>query len=133
MRKIIFALMVLTASATMAAAQGSYDIKEMTPQVQAAVDARKERFSELKTLKAQGMVGESNRGYVEVLGGGGPVKALVTAENRDRRAIYEAIIEQNGLGSGALATVEGVFAEVQRKKAAAGDKIQTEDGTWVTK
>ncbi len=111
----------------------AYDIKVMTPQVKAALDARKERFGELKELKAQGLIGENNRGYVEVLGEGLVSSDMVKAENADRKIVYKTIVTQNELGSAALATVESVFAGVQRDKAAAGEKIQSPSGEWITK
>ncbi len=114
-------------------ASGAYDIREMTPAIKSALDARKARFSELKALKAQGLIGENNRGYVEVLGGGASAQTMVNAENKDRKFIYQEIVSQNGLGQDALATVESVFAGVQREKAAAGEKIQDESGAWVVK
>jgi len=114
-------------------ALAQYDIKTMTAEVKAALEARKGRFSELKALKAKGLVGENNSGYVQALGGGDDVKALVNAENANRKAVYLAIVEQNQLGDGVLATVEGVFASVQRDKALAGEKIQDPSGSWVTK
>ena len=113
-------------------AEGKYDIKEMTPEVKAALESRRNRFEQLKSLKAQGFVGENNRGYLEVLGNDSSARSLVDSENNDRRVIYKAIEVQNNLSS-ALATIEKVFAQVQRDKASPGDKIQDEDGAWVTK
>lgn len=121
---------VLTGVLTAGAFAQTYDIKEMTPVVKSALEARKGRFAELKTAKSRGLVGESNRGYVEALGGGADIKALVAAENKDRRAVYQAIVEQNGLNAGALTTVEKVFAGVQRNKAEPGEKVQDENGQW---
>jgi uncharacterized protein YdbL (DUF1318 family) len=131
MKKFLCCVVMLLSLSSTALAQ--YDIKTMTPEVKAALEARKGRFSELKALKAKGLVGENNRGYVEAIGGGADVKAVVNAENADRKAVYQAIVEQNELGDGVLATVEGVFAGVQRDKAAAGEKIQEPSGSWVTK
>jgi uncharacterized protein YdbL (DUF1318 family) len=125
--------MVMMLSLTSVALAQSYDIKAMTPEVTAALEARKERFSELKELKAKGFVGENNRGYVEVMGGGTEVSVLVNAENADRKVVYLAIVEQNQLGERLLPTVESIFAGVQRDKAAAGEKIQDPRGSWVTK
>ena len=129
MKKIVMGglMLVMTTGAVFAQ---TYDIKEMTPAVKAALAARKDRFGELKEQKTGGLVGETNHGYVAALGGGAEVKALVVAENRDRKAIYEAIVEQNDLGSGALETVEKVFAAVQRGKADRGEKVQDESGNW---
>lgn len=113
-------------------AQQKYDLKEITPSVKSALDNRKARFSELQELKAQGVVGENNQGYVEVLKKGVNAESLVNAENKDRKLIYRAIEEQNNLQN-ALGTIEKVFGQVQRDKAKAGEKVQDEGGRWVTK
>lgn len=129
---LILAVLFLAVSLTNVFA-ASYDIKEMTPAVKASLDARRSRFEQLSSLKSQGKIGENNSGYVEVLSGGDGAGDVVNAENKDRKFIYHAIVEQNGLPEDALATVEKVFAQVQRDKAAAGDSIQDESGNWIKK
>lgn len=129
MKKLLLVGFLVCAAMTVSA-QATYDIKEMTPAVKSALDGRKSRFTELKTMKTQGVVGENNRGYVQALGGGADVKALVAAENKDRKQVYEAIVQQNNLGPAALPTVEAVFARVQREKADPGDKVQDASGRW---
>ena len=113
-------------------ADGKYDIKEMTPAVKAALENRRNRFEQLRNLKAKGFVGENNRGYAEVLEDKESARSLVDSENADRRVIYQAIEQQNNL-SGEIDTIEKVFAQVQRDKANPGDKIQNENGQWVAK
>lgn len=130
MKKQLLICALICAAAATVPAQATYDIKEMTPAVKAALDGRKARFSDLKAMKTRGTVGENNRGYVQALGGGADVKALVAAENKDRKQVYEAIVEQNRLGPAALATVESTFARVQREKAAPGEKVQDASGRW---
>jgi len=130
MKKLFMVCVLICAAAARAPAQATYDIKEMTPAVKSALDGRKSRFAELKMMKTQGVVGENNHGYVQALGGGKEVIALVAAENKDRKQVYEAIVTQNKLGAGALATVEAVFARVQRDKADPGDKVQDASGRW---
>lgn len=134
MNRLILILAVIFITATSVHAQKTYDIKEMTPPVKSALESRRARFDQLAELKKQGIVGENNRGYTEVLASGvDNAAALVNAENADRKVIYQAIVEQNKLPATSLGLVEEVFAKVQRDKAAAGDKIQTVDGKWVTK
>jgi len=113
-------------------AEGKYSIKQMTPQVQAALDNRRSRFEQLRALKGKGVVGENNHGYLQVLVADPQASALVEAENSDRRVIYNTIAQQNGLTQ-ALGAIESVFAQVQADKAEAGDKVQTEDGRWISK
>jgi uncharacterized protein YdbL (DUF1318 family) len=132
MKKRVFAG-IMTVMMTSVCMAGAYDIKDMTPQVKAALTGRKDRFAEIKQLKAQGLLGENNRGYVEILGGGAEAKALAAAENKDRKFIYQTIVDQNGLKASDLATVEMVFADVQRDKAVVGEKIQAPEGAWQVK
>lgn len=115
-----------------AQAQAKYSIKTMTPEVESALDGRRARFDQLNELKNKGALGENNKGYVEALGDDAQAKSLAAAENADRKVIYQTIADQNGL-AGALETIEKVFAQVQRDKAEQGQKIQNEDGSWVTK
>lgn len=110
-----------------------YDIKEMTPSIQQALAGRQSRYDPLQAFKSQGLVGENHSGYVEALGDSGEVQGLVAQENTDRRVIYQAIVEQNGLGPEGAKQVEAVFAEVQRNRAKAGESIQLPDGSWVKK
>ncbi len=109
------------------------DLKVITPEVQAAVDSRKARYDRLKELKAQGLIGEDSEGHVAAVGGGGDAQGLVSEENRDREVIYQAIVQQNGLAPDAISTIRATFAEVQREKAAPGEKIQTPSGEWTAK
>jgi hypothetical protein len=130
MKKQLLIFALVCAAAATAPAQSKYDIKEMTPAVKASLDGRKGRFAELKEMKAKGLVGETNRGYIQKLSGGKNVDAVVAAENKDRKQVYEAIVQQNNLGPAALATVETVFAGVQRNKAEPGEKVQDASGSW---
>jgi uncharacterized protein len=131
MKKTLLATLVALILSVPSILAATYDIKEMTPEVKAALDGRRGRFDELKALKAQGAIGENNKGYVEALKSEG--QSVVDAENRDRRFIYTTIVAQNGLPADALSTVEAVFAQVQRDKASSGDKIQDASGSWTTK
>jgi uncharacterized protein len=134
-KKIITAsvcMLLSTASVLPVFAQSKYSIKQMTPEVKQALDSRRDRFDQLRVLKASGAIGENNKGYVEVLRAEGNAKSLASAENTDRRTIYQTIAEQNGL-EGAISTIESVFAQVQRDKADPGDQIQTPDGAWASK
>src|SRR3989338_2734911 len=94
----------------------TYSIKEMTPQVESALESRRDRYDQLGQLKAAGVIGENNRGYVEVLKSDAQAESIATAENANREVIYQTIAEQNGL-SEEIATIEKVFAQVQHEKA----------------
>jgi len=122
----IFFMMILVLSATTLWAE-SYHIKQMTPEVEAALESRRERYDQLSRLKASGAVGENNRGYVVAFSDA--AAGVVSLENQDRRIIYSTIAQQNNLG-GALETIEKVFAQVQRDKAQPGEKVQMDNGNW---
>ena len=64
-KKIMLMIVMVSMVSAIALASGKYSIKSMTPQVQQALDARKDRFSQLRVLKSSGAIGENNRGYVE--------------------------------------------------------------------
>ncbi|MBF0489316.1 MAG: YdbL family protein [Candidatus Omnitrophica bacterium] len=131
LKKMVWMMVVMVAmGSSLVLAHGKYSIKTMTPAVREALDARKERFSDLRALKASGAIGENNHGYVEALKSSG--KVIAAAENHDRKTIYKTIAQQNGLEE-ALSTIEAAFAQVQADKAESGDKIQTEDGRWISK
>ena len=108
----------------------TYDLKEITPEVQKALDNRKARYEELQDFKSQGLIGENNEGFVTVIGDATKAGFAAAPENGDRRVIYQAIVDQNGLGEGGMQQVMLAFAEVQREKARKGDKIQTPEGEW---
>ena len=132
--KILSIIMVLTAVSLplSARAEAKYSLKEMTPEVSAALDARRARFDELADRKSKGMIGENNQGYVTALVSVPEVEEVVTTENNDRKVLYTTIAAQNGL-SGEMAIIEKVFGEVQREKAKSGEMIQNDNGQWVAK
>lgn len=132
MKKIfgLFFLILIVSSPVLA---DTYDLREITPKVQAALDGRRSRFSELENLKDQGKVGESREGLVVNLAGDPAASRIVEAENRDRELIYQEIVEQNELPKNELPTVHRVFGETQRNKAKSGQQIQLENGEWVNK
>ena len=133
---MILLLCLLTGTAMLKStpgfAEAQYNIKVMTPDVQAALEARKNRYEKLRELKDKGLIGENNHGYVEALVDDLEAKSIVEAENQNRKSIYKTIEEQNNL-TNALSTIEKVFAQVQRDKAVPGDKFQQDDGKWSAK
>ena len=129
---MFLAAAIVSSNMPSAVAEGKYQIKEMTLEVSGALENRKARFEQLRELKSKVAIGENNRGYIEALDQSDEIASLVSAENNDRKIIYQTIARQNGL-EGALETIEKTFAQVQRDKAETGDKIQTQDGAWITK
>jgi len=110
-----------------------YVLKKITPEVQQALDGRRDRYDELEKLKSQGTVGEGKDGFVVNLNGNGNASELVATENKDRKVVYETILKQNKLPVSEYATIQKVFAETKRAKAKQGQKIQLDNGQWAVK
>jgi uncharacterized protein YdbL (DUF1318 family) len=85
------------------------------------------RLPELVTLKANGIIGENNQGYLTVLKTPTDKAPLITAENEDRRTIYSAIAKKQST----TAALVGQRRALQiAEKAAPGTMIQGRDGNW---
>lgn len=81
-------------------------------------------------LKARGIVGEGNNGYLAFVKGKNEKKDVVDAENKDRRTVYAAIAKKQGT------TVERVGqrrALQLAEKAKPGEWLQKPDGKWYQK
>jgi uncharacterized protein len=88
------------------------------------------RLPELVTLKAQGVIGENNKGYLTILKSSSDKADLVKAENDDRQRIYTAIAKQQGT----TADLVGQRRALQiAEKADPGTMIQGPDGKWGAK
>ena len=89
------------------------------------------RLPAINALLKRGVVGESNNGYLAVLGTlTEEERKVVEAENQDRKTVYSAIARQQG------ATVElvGQRRALQiAERAQAGTRIQNAEGKWQTK
>ena len=90
-----------------------------------------QRLPAIDTLKAKEVIGENNRGFVEVRGSGGAdASAAVAEENRDREAAYAIIAKDTG------ATPDSV-GRARAKQIAAGSRggvwVQDAAGKWMKK
>ncbi|MBI4398952.1 MAG: DUF1318 domain-containing protein [Candidatus Omnitrophica bacterium] len=131
--KQILLLLVLLLFVAQPLFAGQYDLQTVTPEIQQALDGRRERFSVLEQLKDEGKIGEGRDGLAVNFAGAPEAEAAVRAENKDRNLIYQAVLTQNHLPETEIHTIRRVFAETQRSKAKAGQMIQTESGTWIKK
>ncbi len=105
---------------------------ELSPEVMSAVNSRRDRFGQLKSYKAQGLIGEDLQGHVTAFGGS-DAQSLADAENRDRETIYQAQVKEKGLPPQAIETIRATFAQEQRDRAEPGEKIQLPNGEWATR
>ncbi len=74
----------------------------------------KARKPVIEALKAQGIVGENHRGYLEFVGANREKADIINAENNDREQVYTAIAGQQGT----TAELVGKRRAVQIKKKA---------------
>ena len=88
--------------------------------------------ADLATVKAQGLVGEQNNGYLGLVKGDAPpdVKALVADVNGQRKAQFKQIAAKNGI---AVEEAAKVFAREAAARTAPGNYIQNPAGGWVKK
>ena len=89
-----------------------------------------DRLPVITALKAKGLIGEDNRGYLQFIGQKKENEEVVTAENKDRQMVYEAIAKQQGT------TVElvGQHRAIQiAAKALPGEWLQDANGKWYKK
>ena len=87
----------------------------------------KNRLPVIKALKAQGIVGEDNKGYLQFVGGKQAKPDVVAAENKDRQTVYAAIAKQQGT----TADLVGQRRALQiAKRANKGEWVQDASGKW---
>jgi len=89
-----------------------------------------QRLPRIDALKAQGALGENNRGLLEVRGNGEEAGAVAAEENRDRETVYAAIARQTG---STPAAVGAARAKQIAANSAAGVWLQRENGEWYRK
>ena len=87
-----------------------------------------ERLPTIVTLKAEGLIGENNKGYLEFVPGAAMKNdSVVSAENQDRQAVYSAIAKQQGTS----AKLVGERRAIQiSEKAKPGEWLQDKSGKW---
>jgi uncharacterized protein len=89
-----------------------------------------DRLPVIVDLKARGVIGENNQGYLDMLAGQTEKKEIVVAENADRRTIYDQIARQTGTS----AEIVGQRRAIQiAEKAPSGEWLQNSAGTWYQK
>lgn len=107
-----------------------------------AIRARVLRQPAIAELKQKGCVGENREALLECLGTEwcdpdrevrNRAAYIVLTENRDRRTIFDQLIEANGLGKAAHGRVREIYAQQIYKKAWAGTPLQLTDGAWTRK
>ena len=123
MKTLFFRLLLIAGLFTLAAAARAEDL--------GAVKGRMaQRLAQLDQFKAQGAIGENNRGLVELRAAGPAAGDVVAGENRDREIVYVALAKQTGSSP---ETVGRARAKQIEAGSAAGVWLQNESGEWYKK
>lgn len=90
----------------------------------------KERLPIINNLKAKGVIGENNKGFLEFRGGSREKADVVNAENADRKKVYASIASKQGSSPDHV----GKRRAAQLKTIARpGEWLQKPDGQWYKK
>jgi len=90
-----------------------------------------ERLPTIVTLKAEGLIGENNKGYLEFVPGAAMKNdSVVSSENQDRQAVYSAIAKQQGTTPQLVGERRAIqIGEI----ASSGEWLQDSSGKWYKK
>jgi uncharacterized protein YdbL (DUF1318 family) len=108
-------------------------------QLRAVLDSMRARFATLKKYKSDKSIGESRSGYVAERPSAKmsdanyarAVRATITAENADRRRLYQLRARMDGV---TLEQEAQIYAKAWREKASPGEWIEVPvGGNWVWK
>jgi len=90
----------------------------------------KQRLPVIADLKAKGVIGEDNKGYLGFVTGERAQEAVIAADNKDRKMIYSHFAKQQNTS---LEVVEKVQAKRKAERAKPGEFFQNLDGSWQKK
>ena len=90
----------------------------------------RQRLPAIVDLKAKGIIGEDNSGYLGYVTHTRVQEDVIAAENKDRNAIYTHLAKKQ---STTLDVVEKVQAKRKAEKASPGEFFQNPDGSWQKK
>ena len=100
----------------------------------ASAEGEKERMiqraPQIRALKTSGVIGERANGLLGLVKESAADKALVDAENTDRKAVYAEIARKSAIN---VSDVAEVHALQRAERAATGDWLQGTDGKWYQK
>ena len=103
-----------------------------SPRMKQIAESMKERYPLVEDIKKTGAVGESNRGFLELVKPElitdtekkNELQRIMAAENKDRKALYQEVARVNSDQDMTIGTVEMVYAEKRIERASKGDLIQ---------
>ncbi len=90
----------------------------------------KARLPQIIQLKAEGIIGENNRGFLELRRQNSDATTLISAENQDRQTVYNAIAQQQHTSPDIVGQRRAAQIAV---RAVAGTWLQNGNGEWYKK
>ncbi len=87
----------------------------------------KQRLPVIAELKAKGIIGEDNKGYLGFVTGKRDQEAVIAAENEDRKTVYTYFAKQQNT---TIDVVESIQAARKAEITAPGEFFQNPDGSW---
>lgn len=117
---VSFLIITLIGAVLMCTSSRAQDISAIKVQME-------KRLPLIVELKSKGIVGEDKMGYLQFVGGKREKEDIVQAENQDRRKVYEAIAQKEGV---TLEQVGQRRALQIANKARKGEWLQDQTGKW---
>jgi hypothetical protein len=121
---------MITRLLTLLAALGLFTTVTMADSAADLKQRMAQRLSAIDELKAKQVIGENNRGYVEVRQAAQGADAVVNEENRDREAVYASIAQKTSAASDAVGRAR---AKQIAANSHSGVWLQDEAGNWYKK
>jgi len=116
------------------------DIEVTTPAIRALRESLKNRYSLLKPYYEMGVIGENNKGFIEIrdasklnLKQKGEINRLVEQENSDRSQLYEELLKANKFGKELLPEIQSIFSNSWREKSLTNWWVEKDSGEWIRK
>jgi len=109
-------------------AEATYSLSPLATQI---AKRMQDRNGDVATLKSTGVIGENNRGYLELREGGSAdadarnkAQQLMAEENKDRKALYNEIARSNKEANVTVSAVEAVYAQKRLMRGRTGEAYQ---------
>lgn len=103
------------------------NVSSFADDIKAIKAEMEKRLPAIVELKSKRIVGEDNSGYLQFVGGKREKEAVVQAENQDRKKVYSAIAEKEGVSINQVGQRRAKHIAEKSKK---GEWLQDQDGKW---
>ena len=121
---------MITRLLTLLAVIGLFTTAALAENAAAIQQRMAQRLPTIDDLKAKQVIGENNRGYVEVRQTAPGADSVVSDENHDREAVYVLIAQKTNAASDAVGRAR---AKQIAANSSGGVWLQDESGRWYKK